>query len=295
MRVSTVLAMALSAAGVLGRSDIALAQDMGNTRAVAWNPRWRRADVAELVYVGALAGGLAAIQWTGSSSKEPNFTGRNFLDDGVRDVLRGRSDTLRDSAKGMGDGIYIGLTVYPTVVEALLLSGLVHRNWDVTAQLVVMHLESALFAGVVTLATQNYVGRARPLVEPCAADPGYDPMCNTTQLRKSFIGGHTALAASGAALVCVHQAHLPLYGSRVAGVVACAAAGVLASGVSLLRIVGDKHWSSDLTAGTLVGATSGVLHPILLHYGMGPLSSGNVHVTPVVTGERAIVVGSLVF
>src|SRR5690606_7239081 len=120
-------------------------------------------------------------------STEPAWTGRNFLDDGGRSLLLGRSEGVRYAAKIGSDAVYMAMTVYPTAVEALVLAGLVHRSPDVAWQLVVMHLESALAATFATLTSQAFVGRGRPLIEPCVGNPGYDLMCGTSQLSRSFV------------------------------------------------------------------------------------------------------------
>ena len=76
---------------------------------------------------------------------------------------------------------------------------------------------------------------------------------------------------------------LPLYGSRAASIAACAGTMSLATTTALLRIVADKHWASDVLAGSATGLATGLLIPLLLHYAHEPASAWTV--SPVVTGD----------
>ncbi|MBC7171208.1 MAG: hypothetical protein H5U40_02210, partial [Polyangiaceae bacterium] len=67
-------------------------------------------------------------------------------------------------------------------------------------------------------------------------------------------------------LACFHQQQVPgLYGTRAAGIGACASAMAMATTTSLFRVMADKHWASDVLVGAGVGLFAGWLLPWLFH------------------------------
>lgn len=251
---------------------------------LAWQPEWRRAGPAEYVLVSALGASNLAVGLAFPGAREPAWTGRNDFDDGVRDGLRLRSREGRRWAGITSDALWIGLTLYPGLVDSLLLATVKHHSPEVGWQLFIVYGESALTAGLVTVATQGLASRARPLVQECASNGGYDPHCGTRQQSRSFVAGHVSMAVNSAALTCVNQARLPLYGDGAGGVIACASLGLAAGGVGVLRIAADKHWASDVLAGAALGLATGALTPLALHYGFGqaPGAAKAWRLTPVV-------------
>lgn len=270
----------LVALALLALAGPARAQDA----ALAWQPGWRRASPADYVLVSALGASNLAVGLAFPGEREAAWTGRNGFDDGARDGLRLRSREARRWAGITSDALWIGLTLYPGLVDSLLLATVKHHSPDVGWQLFIAYGESALAAGLVTVATQGLAGRARPLAQECGADPDYDPHCETRQRNRSFVAGHVSMAVNSAALTCVNQAYLPLYGSGAGGVIACASLGLAAGGVGVLRIAADKHWATDVLAGAALGVTTGALMPLVLHYGFGraPGAASSWRLTPVV-------------
>jgi membrane-associated phospholipid phosphatase len=63
--------------------------------------------------------------------------------------------------------------------------------------------------------------------------------------------------------------HVPLYGDQLADVLACAGTLTLAATTGVLRIVGDRHYATDVLVGAMIGFTVGYGMPTLLHYGNG--------------------------
>jgi hypothetical protein len=80
---------------------------------------------------------------------------------------------------------------------------------------------------LVTTLTQRSVARVRPFLSECATNPR-DPQCSGS-----------------------------LYGS--ADAVVCPTALGLAAALSLLRVVADRHWTTDVIGGALVGSTFGTV------------------------------------
>jgi hypothetical protein len=68
---------------------------------------------------------------------------------------------------------------------------------------------------------------------------------------------------------CANHAFLPLYGSKTWDTLACARDLVLATSDGLLRIMGDRHYATDVLAGATMGFGFGYGMPTLLHYTVG--------------------------
>jgi hypothetical protein len=234
-----------------------------------WRPEWRRAQPLEYVLVSALGAANLGVGLAFPGEREPSWTGRNGFDDAGRDALRLRSRGARRAAGITSDALWIGLTLYPGLVDSLLLATVAHKSPDVGWQLFMMYGESALTAGLVTVATQGLAGRARPLVQGCAVDAEYDRHCGTKQQSRSFLAGHVSMSVNSAALTCINQAHLPLYGGGIGGTLACASVAVAAGTVGVLRIASDKHWTTDVLSGAALGLATGTIYPLALHYGLG--------------------------
>lgn len=250
------------------------------------DPRWERLPplrTRDYVLVPVLGATMLTTGLVAGGSREPKWTGRNGFDDGARDALRAGTAGQRSFAGVTSDVTWIGLTLYPAAVESLVLAGLVHKKWDVAFRLFMLYGEAGLSAGIATVLSQGLVYRARPLAAECARDAGYDPMCETKQLSRSFFAGHAAASFNSAALACVNGAELPLYGSRAASIAACAGTMSLAATTALLRIVADKHWATDVIAGSATGLATGLLFPLLLHYTHDRAAGWTV--SPVVTGD----------
>jgi membrane-associated phospholipid phosphatase len=127
---------------------------------------------------------------------------------------------------------------------------------------------------VLATAMQRGVGRARPFLRDCKT-PNADPDCagSANSRNTSFISGHASLAFTAAATLCVQHSRLSLYGS--ANAVVCPAARGIAAGSSLLCVVADRHWTTDIIAGALVGSAVGaVVSAVHLRAGGSPDEAG---------------------
>ena len=286
-RAAHLAAAGLFAAAVMAPRRAAAAEPL------VWNDEWARFRPAEYVAVPVLGLGMLAAGLIAPGTKNPAWTGRNKLDDAGRDTLRFSSSTGRAWARHVSDTLYIGLTLYPAVVESLVLAGLVHKSPEVAWQLFMIYGETALTSGLITVASQGFVERRRPLVDECVRNPGYDPMCNTKQLSRSFFAGHVSMSFVGASLTCIDQAHMPLYGRGVGGPIACVTTMAAATTTAVLRVAADKHWTTDVLTGVGVGLSTGFLIPLGLHYGFGSSALGRARVvaTPVEGGAMALASG----
>jgi membrane-associated phospholipid phosphatase len=119
---------------------------------------------------------------------------------------------------------------------------------------------------VVAVTLYDTVGRARPSYEDCQKNPSFSADCRVSPTA-SFPSGHVNEAFTAAGLSCAQHTMLPLYGKRVLDVLACARDLALATADGVLRIMGDRHYATDVLAGGGLGFLWGYGLPMLLHYG----------------------------
>ncbi len=233
---------------------------------LVWKESWPRFHVAEYVTTGALLTGVGVSLFTAPQTLH-GWRGGILSDDSLRErFVLGNYDDRQTAVTG-GDIFYYGLRLYPVVVDVALTAWLAQQSPDVAWQMFMIDAQAFAFTGLASTLTQKLVGRSRPFATRCDADPGYDPDCDDADTAsQSFISGHTAMAFTGAGLICAHHRNLALYGSRAADLLACGTGllgGVL---VASSRIVADRHYVSDAAIAAILGLGSGWLMPELLHY-----------------------------
>ncbi len=236
-----------------------------------WNRDWPSFRVSEAgaTLAFGLAAGAAAFLYPDPG---PRWRGSLPFDEASRNLLRLSSRSARRDAARASDLIYYGLTLYPAVVDAGIVTLGIHRKPYVALQVGLIDLETFALTGAIALSAEK-LGRVRPMARECAKDPDYDYKCGSEKrLDQSFLSGHTTIAFSSAGLICVHHQHLPLYGGGVADPIACAAGMLAASAAGVMRIMSDNHYTSDVVLGAAVGITGGYVLPSLLHYGFGTSS-----------------------
>jgi len=131
--------------------------------------------------------------------------------------------------------------IAPFLLDAGLLTGVVHRRGDLAWQMAILDAEALTLTGLLTESTKRLAARARP------SGPGEND---------SFFSGHASIASAGATLLCLQHLELDLLGNKAADAAVCGAAGVAALSTGLLRIISDRHWASDVIVGTAVGVGS---------------------------------------
>ena len=235
---------------------------------VRWNPAWPRFRPSEYALTAGLALNVAQALFLYPTPKA-RWEGGVLFDDAVRDAILLEGREARQAAAKASDDIYYALAAYPLLVDTAIVTWGVHGASDVAFQMLLMNVESYALTGAIAL-TAEKVGRVRPMGRECARDPGYDGKCQSPgNLNASFLSGHTTIAFAGAGLMCAHHTNLPLYGSRVADVLACATALVAATTAGVLRVMSDNHYASDVLLGAGVGLFGGYVWPNVWHYGFG--------------------------
>jgi len=151
--------------------------------------------------------------------------------------------------------------------------------------------ESTAASMALVQGVKFFVARKRPFVRygdgSSGSSPGLGATYDVTNVDShlSFPSGHTALATS--ALVSLAMT-ATLEESRAAPVLwTVAAAGSFAIGS--LRVIAEQHYFTDVAVGALVGASCGVLFP-LLHARGGALAK-SISIAPASSGAPSLVFG----
>jgi membrane-associated phospholipid phosphatase len=293
------LAAVLLPGGVAAAEERRRENDDGD--ALRWDARWSRFTLPEYVATGTMLGGVA-VGFLAVPQREDAWEGGILFDDALREgvVLGNRND--RDTAVLVGDVLYYGMSLYPLVVDVGVAALAAHQSPDVAWQMFTIDAEAFALTGLVSVFTQKLIGRDRPFADKCAEDPEYDPDCDDAGTRsQSLISGHTAMAFTGASLVCLHHAHLPLYGGGAPDWFACTLAQTGAVAVAVSRIVADRHYFSDAFAGASLGVFSGLVLPEILHYHFraatfglrGESASATILPLPTPAGGMVAITGTL--
>lgn len=246
---------------------------------------------AEYVATGALGAAAIGVFVFAGPQRSPRWTGGILFDDSVREAVRVRSPVARDRIRLFSDITGVSSLVWLLGVDSLLVP-LWRGSSQVALQLLLLDAEAFALNGVLTSSMFYLSGRARPSYADCQRDSRFDPLCNPRDTA-SFWSGHTALAFTAAGLSCAHHAYVKLYGGGAPDTLACAGAIGLSATTGTLRLLGDRHYASDIFAGALVGFGIGYAVPTLLHYtqGSGDGRRVGIAVGPVERGVGVSAVG----
>jgi membrane-associated phospholipid phosphatase len=231
-----------------------------------WQDDWPRFAWWEAVGAVAATGVFAYAQW-GTKAGKPRWEGPILFDAPFRDLLVLETRSGQQAANTASD-VFWGMTWAFPAVDTLVVSLAMDRNLDVTWQMAAIDAEVYALTSMLTRLMHRLSRRDRPLKLACAQDKDYDPACGDSPV--SFFSGHTALAAASAGLTCVHHQYLPLYGGGWPDHLACAGAATTAALTGLMRILSDRHYTTDVLAGYAVGFLTGYFLPRLLHYRSPP-------------------------
>lgn len=257
----------------------------------------RDISVAEAAASGILSAGiLTAAFMPYPVHEKPRWQGGILFDDGVRDAIQLRSPSQRALASTVSDALVSALILAPVFVDALLMAGLVRGDPELMARMLLIDLQAHAFAQGLTAIFKHAVGRERPASRGCREDPqraSSDPLCDESTHTSisdpaSFFSGHSSLAFTSAALICLHHTEQGLFGP-VGDAAACATGMALATTVGLLRIAADRHYASDVLIGAGVGVLSGWLVPWLFHYDVAEaigMEDTAATLAPMVDGDK---------
>jgi len=238
----------------------AVAADAAATGDAGKEWRWRRAKGAEYATVSIAAIATAYFEHANGRPEEADWTSRNGFDESIRDALRLKSRSAR-RATGLAGDVLMGVMIAAPVLDSAATLGIRDGRWDALWQTEMINLESFTFTSLVSSLTQNLLARERPFVRDCQGGA-----CESDLENRGFPSGHVAFAFTGAGLICNHHSYQSLYNDPAADRAACATGIGLAALDGVLRIVSDRHYATDVAAGTVLGLFSGFVLPRLLHY-----------------------------
>lgn len=255
---------------------------------LSWGPHLRRFSVAEGVFSGLMASAAIATYLV-PTHDAPAWRGGIGADDATRASLALRTHADRSRAATASDALLFGLAAVPVVMDAILTAWVGGGSSDVAAQMLLIDVQAYAFSQGLTGIFKWAVGRERPVARGCresAERRADDPTCEGQESPNiaphSFFSGHTSVAFTSAALVCLHHTELSLFG-EAGDAAACATSLTFASAVGVLRMMADLHYLSDVVIGAGVGLVSGWLLPYVLHYaqfGGGPESHFRAAIAP---------------
>jgi membrane-associated phospholipid phosphatase len=228
-----------------------------------WNEEYTRFRPVEYPVTGVLGGAAIAMFLWVPATTQPHWTGGILIDEPVRDAVRMRSLSGLQAVWTVSDVVDISLTVLTVGIDSFAVP-LLRGSPDVAVQLTLMDGEAFALSSIVTFSMYDSIGRARPLYADCQSNP-HGPGCSGS-LTASFPSGHTNEAFTGAGVSCAHHLHVPIYGSRFWDTLACVRDLFLATSDGVLRMMGDRHYLSDMLTGAAIGFGFGYGTPWLLHY-----------------------------
>ena len=238
---------------------------------------WVRIGASEAVGIGALLAADFIFEFSANAADPPRWRQPILFDEAVHGSLTAASATARARAGTLSDiGLY-GLAALPLVVDAGLVTWLGRGNPGAAVQLALLDAQAlALSWGLATL-VERAVSRERPYVQNCV-DPTRSACGGSANDRNtSFLSGHTTVAFTMAAVLCVEHTRLDLLGS--ADVAVCPIAATAAAATGVLRVVAERHWATDVLAGAALGTSIGAI--VALVHVRPRASAGAPQFTPV--------------
>jgi len=213
-----------------------------------------------LVLISQRAGAQAA------SVSMPKWQGGVAFDAGVRSILRAPTAPERTIADDTSSALLYAMVAAPFLGAAARTMA-AHGSPRDMAGLSLVSAEAFGLAMGATYLAKTIVARERPyatndgLATYCTTHAS-DPMCGSDR-NASFFSGHSAIAFTGAGLLCTQQI---FFGPKGVDALGCAGGMVAATATAMLRIVADMHYASDTLIGAGIGLAAGMLVPYVLHF-----------------------------
>lgn len=226
---------------------------------------FRPAGIVDVAITSVLVGTWLGLQLGVDLAEEPSWTDVPGIDRGARDALVANSPAGRTSAALWSEVLWLGPMIWAGVDSTVVPLATDRLNGEVAWQLTVMSGEAFAVTGIFARGGQIGFARERPDSQPCRRDEDYSGPCGRGRTA-SFPSGHAAGAMVGAGLICAHHLELPLYGHPAGDVGACVVATSFATTGSVLRLVADRHYLTDVLVGGGFGFAAGLGLPMLLHY-----------------------------
>jgi len=224
-----------------------------------WRKEWPEFRTSEGVATLAAGLGSLAIVLIGPV-EQPHWQGPILFDNAVRNSLRATTPEARQTYRTIGDWTYRLSPLLP-LVDVFLVSAIGHSDSKLALNLGGMLAEAYSYSGLFSEISTQLSARKRPY-----ADCTGGGECDT----QSFFSGHSAIAATGAGLMCANHTRIALYGNPVLDIGSCVLASSNAVLTAVTRVAADRHYATDVIVGTGVGFAFGYAVPVLFHYAYGP-------------------------
>ena len=235
-----------------------------------WRKEWPEFRATE--GVATLAAGLATLALVVIGPVEqPRWQGPILFDNAVRNSVRPSSSETRHTYKTIGDWTYRLSPLLP-IVDVVFVSAIGRGDSKLALNLGGMFLEAYSYSGLMSFISTELSARKRPDAD-CSSAEGE---CDT----QSFYSGHSAIAATGAGLMCANHTRIALYGNSVLDIGSCVLASANALVTATTRVAADRHYATDVILGTGVGFAFGYAVPVLLHYSYGPSKDKTIVFAP---------------
>lgn len=231
-----------------------------------WDPRFRRFELSDYLITGGailVAGGANLIP-----AKPNRWTARNSTDEWVRRNLSATRYEASRWARDVSDLLVSVNVSFPLLFDSLIVTYWYRRSPEVATQIALISSEAIAIAAALQVVTSGIASRERPYSRKCGR--GMDERhsdCVSSNRYRSFFSGHTTNAFAGAGASCTAHMQHAVFGSELADGIACGLAFLSAGTVGTMRMVGQKHYLSDVATGAAVGTLVGLGTPWLLHYG----------------------------
>ena len=235
-----------------------------NVKPVLWDPEWARFSTADWIITGA--GVAVALGAAIVPPFQSHWRGGVLVDESARKALRLPTYEGRTIARDASDIIVSLEATWPLFVDSLITTWWYRGSPDAAAQMALVDGQALALVTAIQGATNTVASRERPYGRTCGTldQPDATGECKFNDRYRSFFSGHTAFAFMSAGLICVHHTKLGLLGAT-GDTLSCAVAYGGAAATGVLRVVGDKHYLSDVVVAAGVGTLIGVGVP-LWHY-----------------------------
>ncbi len=238
-----------------------------------WHDEWPQFGALEGFLTSSAVIGMLLFEVAGGPA-EPRWKGGILFDEEVRRAMRARDESTRRQVGKAGDAIYYTFPVIPILVDSFVLSLLVRRDEKTALNLFLVSGEALAYSGILSFVANSLAARERPDLTACLAlEKAGAAHCANDSQSDDFYSGHTAMLSASAGAVCANHSFMPLWGHPAADAFACGLASAAAIATATTRLVGDRHYFSDVFVGSVVGFGIGFAVPTLLHYrapGAGP-------------------------
>lgn len=220
---------------------------------------------ASAVDYAMLATGYAAYGVLGllvPPAHEARWASPVLIDGRARHALIAPTRAARSRADLVSDvGVVASLALLAG--DSIVVAGVLDANLDVALELALMDAQVFALSGTLLHALQLSVARERPDIAPCDRDATHSEQCGRSK-NTSFPSGHATMVFASAATYCAHRLKLEVYGHPVADAIGCGVQVGNAFASSLLRVVADRHYPTDVAAGALLGTALGLGVPLFV-------------------------------